>query len=69
MKEIEIKIKGMVCGGCEKRVENALKTIEGIKEVVADHTTGKVKIQADGDINKDIIKEKIEDIDFELEKE
>ena len=66
MKEIEIKIKGMVCGGCEKRVENALKTIEGIKEVTADHTTGKVKIQAEGDIDKDTIKEKIEDIDFEL---
>lgn len=66
MKEIEIKIKGMVCGGCEKRVENALKTIEGIKEVLADHTTGKVKIQAEGDIDKDTIKEKIEDIDFEL---
>lgn len=67
MKEIEIKIKGMVCGGCEKRVENALKTIEGIKEVTADHTTGKVKIQAEGDIDKDTIKGKIEDIDFELD--
>ena len=66
MKEIEIKIKGMVCGGCEKRVETALKTIEGIKEVTADHTTGKVKIQTEGDIDKDTIKEKIEDIDFEL---
>ena len=69
MKEIEIKIKGMVCGGCEKRVENALKTIEGIKEVVADHTTGKVKIQAERDIEKENKKEKIEDIDFKIDEE
>ena len=30
MKEIEINVKGMVCGGCEKRVINAVSSIEGV---------------------------------------
>ena len=30
MKELEIKINGMVCGGCENRVKTALSTIEDI---------------------------------------
>ncbi len=37
MKETTIKVKGMVCNGCENRVKNALKNIEGIEEVVANH--------------------------------
>lgn len=28
MKETIIKVEGMVCNGCENRVQNALKTIE-----------------------------------------
>ena len=46
MKEISLKVNGMMCSGCENRVKNSLKTIEGINEVEADHTTGLVKIEA-----------------------
>ena len=44
MKETIINVKGMVCGGCENRVKNALGTIEGIGEVEADYNTGIVKV-------------------------
>ena len=37
MKETIIKVEGMVCNGCENRVQNALKNIEGVENVVADH--------------------------------
>ena len=33
MKEIILNVKGMVCGGCEKRVQNALSTIEGVENI------------------------------------
>ncbi len=66
MKEITINVKGMVCGGCEKRVVNALSEIEGIEEVVANHTNGTVIIKTEKEIEKNIIKEKIEDIGFEV---
>ena len=42
MKELEIKVNGMVCGGCENRVKNAIKNIKGVENVTADHNTGKV---------------------------
>ena len=32
MKEIVLNVKGMMCGGCENRVKNALSTIEGVQE-------------------------------------
>ncbi len=66
MKEITINVKGMVCGGCERRVVNALSEIEGIEEVVANHTNGTVIIKTEKEIEKNIIKEKIEDIGFEV---
>ena len=37
MKETIIKVEGMVCNGCENRVQNALKNIDGVENVVADH--------------------------------
>ncbi len=66
MKEIIIKVEGMVCNGCENRVQNALKTIEGVENVVADHTKGIVTITLSKEVSEDILKEKIEDIGFEV---
>ena len=33
MEEINLKVQGIMCGGCENRIKNALKAIEGVKEV------------------------------------
>jgi Cu2+-exporting ATPase len=69
MKEIIINVKGMVCNGCENRVKNALKNINGVENVIADYNTGKVTIDLNKDVSKDIIKETLEDIGFEVVKE
>lgn len=66
MKEIIINVEGMVCGGCENRVQNALKIIEGIEKVIANHKNGTVTILAKNEVEESIIKEKIEDIGFEV---
>ena len=42
MKEIELNVKGMVCGGCENRVKNSISEMKEVKEVSANHETGKV---------------------------
>ena len=47
MKEINLKVEGMMCTGCENRIQNAVKNMNGIKSVKADHTTGTVKIEAE----------------------
>lgn len=69
MKETTIKVKGMMCGGCENRIKNALGEVEGIKEVEANHNTGLVKITSTDEVKKEDMEETIEDIGFEVEKE
>ena len=67
MNEIELKVTGMVCGGCENRVKNALSLIDGVENVVASHETNKVKITTSKDVDLETIKEKIQDLDFKVE--
>ncbi|MCM1220201.1 MAG: heavy-metal-associated domain-containing protein [Lachnospiraceae bacterium] len=69
MNTLIIKVKGMVCNGCENRIQNALKTIDGIIEVLADYKQELVTIKVDSEFDKNVIYEKIEDLGFEVEKE
>ena len=69
MKEIIIKVEGMVCNGCENRVKNILKIIEGVESVVANHTNGTVTINAKDEVSVDAMKEKIEDIGFKVKED
>lgn len=69
MKETMIKVEGMVCNGCENRVQNALKTIEGVETVVADHTAGTVKVTSKEEVSEKDLKAKIEDIGFEVKED
>lgn len=69
MKEIIIKVEGMVCNGCENRVQNALKTIKGVENVVANYKNGTVTVTSNDEVEKDVLEEKIEDIGFEVRKD
>ncbi len=69
MKETKIKIKGMVCEGCENRVKNALSTIDGIESVQASHKTGIVTVISSREIERSVIEEKIDDLGFETVKD
>lgn len=64
---MEIKVQGMMCEGCENRIQNALSKIEGVEEVDANHKTGIVTITLSAQTDGDILKEKIEDLGFEVE--
>ncbi len=69
MKETVLNVKGMVCNGCENRVKNALKNIDGVEEVSANHETGVVKVTSNEDVLKEKLEETIEDIGFEVVKD
>ena len=69
MKETVIKVEGMVCNGCENRIKNALKNIEGIENVVADHNTGIVTVTSKDEVTESVMKEKIEDIGFDVKED
>ena len=66
MKEIILNVEGMVCTGCEKRVENSLKEIKNVKEVTENHENNKViiKMEDEADINE--IKDRIDELGFEV---
>ena len=66
MEDLIFKIDGMMCNGCENRVQNAIKTIDGVENVIANHTNGTVTVTVNKKIDKSIIKEKIEDIGYEV---
>lgn len=69
MNTLIIKVNGMVCNGCENRIQNVLSGVDGIKEVIADHKQGLVTIKTNLEIDKNTIYEKIEDLGFEVQKE
>ena len=69
MKETNLIVNGMMCEGCENRVKNAIKNIEGVENVTADHNTGKVIVISDNEVSEEIIKEALEDIGYEVVKE
>lgn len=69
MEEIVLKVNGMMCGGCENRVKNAVKNIDGVESVIADHNTGKVVVTTNKEVSENIIKETLEDIGYEIVKE
>lgn len=69
MKETIIKVEGMVCNGCENRVQNALKAIKGVEKVIANHTNGTVIVTSNEEVEEDALKEKIEDIGFKVKED
>ncbi len=63
--ELNLKVEGMTCEGCENRIKNSLKLIEGVEEVTASHETGEVIVKTNKD-NKEEIINAIEDLDFKV---
>lgn len=66
MNEITFNVEGMMCEGCEKRIEKALKDIKEVKKVKAYHENGEVKVESKKEIDINIVKEKIENLGFKV---
>ncbi len=66
MEKINLKVSGMVCSGCENRIKRVLENISGVLEVTANHENGIVTVISKEKLNKDLIKEKIENLDFKV---
>lgn len=67
MNVMNIKVRGMMCDGCEKRVQNIIFKVNGVKSVKADYITGNVKIEYLGKVNFSEIKRLIENNDYVIE--
>jgi len=61
-----IFIEGMSCGHCSKRVEEALKTVKGVKSVLVSLEDKNAKVVLKNDISNETLKSAVEDVGFEV---
>ncbi len=62
-----VRVEGMSCVSCAKAVENALKSMEGVKGVEVSLEEGIAKVQFDNElVNIEKIAEKIEKIGYKF---
>lgn len=59
MRKITIEVDGMMCGNCEKHVNEAVKKIKGVKDVISSHTDKLTTVIADDKADVESIKEAI----------
>ena len=45
METLVLQVKGMTCGGCEQRLGTVLRRVQGVRDVAADHTSGRVEVR------------------------
>ncbi|MCI6697658.1 MAG: heavy metal translocating P-type ATPase [Lachnospiraceae bacterium] len=62
-----VLVGGMMCENCERHVMNALKSVDGIVSVKADHKTGKAIVTYTSKPDETAMKQAIEDADYEYE--
>lgn len=63
MKKQVFTVEGMKCVQCEAKVEAALKALEGVKEVKADHDADNVTIEYDeASVQPEQMKEAVDDL-------
>ena len=65
IKNMQVKINGMMCVNCEKHVKKALEALDGVSVATADHTTASVTIETTKDISEDTIKEAITEAGYD----
>jgi copper chaperone CopZ len=47
VEQLELKVSGMTCTGCEGRIAKALSRLEGVVCSTANHQTGRVRVVFD----------------------
>lgn len=47
MEQLQLKVSGMSCTGCEQRIERALGNLDGVVRSQASHPAGEVRVVFD----------------------
>ena len=64
--EVEFKVSGMDCGGCERKITRTLTGIRGVKKVAASATDGTVLVKSKG-VESEVLSDAIESVGFKVE--
>lgn len=64
MATFDLKIEGMTCGHCVRAVEEALRTIPGVRDVTVE--IGRARVEADDSVGRDALVEAIAEEEFRV---
>jgi len=65
VERLDLSVDGMSCTGCEQTVTNAVKQVNGVRRVDADHETGNVEVTAENGDEAEI-RQAIHDAGFDV---
>lgn len=67
MTRLSLTVTGMSCTGCEQRIDTALRRLDGVGRVVADHRTGTVVVDFDpGAVDEATITARLADAGYDV---
>lgn len=66
MMKKKVGIEGMTCDHCVRRVENALKELEGVNKVKVNLKKKTAEMLLEADLSSDKIKAAVEDAGYEV---
>lgn len=61
-----MKVDGMMCHHCEMHVENALRALDGVESVKADHEKGEVALTLTKDVDDSVLRSAVEKEGYEV---
>jgi copper chaperone len=63
---MKLAVGGMTCPTCEASLERAIQMLPGIRAVRADHRSGSVEVEFEGNPDEGELRQAIEDAGYEL---
>ena len=64
--EKTMKIEGMMCGHCEARVKKCLEKLPEVEEAMVSYEAGTAVVKLNKEISDDVLKQTVEDQDYEV---
>ena len=63
--QLVLQVSGMSCSGCEQRIGNALRRLDGVSRSSADHRSGQVRVAHDpAQVSAEKLRARIEDMGY-----
>ncbi|MFB6176331.1 MAG: heavy-metal-associated domain-containing protein [Halobaculum sp.] len=66
MERQTVSVSGMSCDGCERNVETALRNLDGVSRVEADHETDTVDVVREDRVSDDDVTAAIEQAGYDV---
>ena len=61
-----MKIEGVMCEHCEKRIKSALESVSGVKNATVSHKNGMAEINCDSDTDNKLLKSAVENAGYKV---